>query len=194
MKRLLLLAAVLCLSLTGLCFAVIERGRAEPTPEIVAGFGWCQDRLCYMGIVPGRTSWQEAKTILASIARPAQSASDWRFEAISDDAQIILQPNPGGSTVQYISIRSGATLGSVIALYGSPCTALNPNGVLYWTTYPSAMLVTAPIPRDRSLRDPREGLDPYWRVQIDLADGGYGCDMTNYKPWRGFAARRYYAP
>src|SRR5262245_19623097 len=151
MKRLLLLTSGLCLILAGFCLAIIERGRAEPTPEIVAGFGWCEDRLCYMGIVPGRTSWQDAKTILTSASRRIQSASDWRVVADADDARIILQPNPGGSTVQYISILSGATLGSIIALYGSPCTAFNPNGVLYWTTYPSAMLVTAPIPRDRSL-------------------------------------------
>jgi hypothetical protein len=193
MKRLLLLTAVLSLTLMGLCFAAIERGRAEPTPEIVQGFGWCEDRLCYMGIVPGRTSWQDAQTILASASMRIQSSSGWRIEAEAEDARIILDANPGDSTVQYIRIRSGATLGSVIAIYGSPCTAYS-NGVLYWTIYPSAMAVTAPIGRDLLLRDPRDGLDPNWSVQIALADGGYGCDFANQKPWRGFASRRFYDP
>jgi hypothetical protein len=194
MKRLLLITLILCLTLMGLCFASIERGRVEPTPEIVQGFGWCEDRLCYMGIVPGRTSWQGAKTILASTSRRIQTVSDWHVVADADDARIIMEPNPGGSTVQYISILSTATLGSIIAIYGSPCTTFSLNGAFYQTIYPSAMLVTAPVPRDRWLRDPREGLDPYWRVQIDLADGGYSCDLTNHKPWRGFAARRFYDP
>src|SRR5579859_708605 len=68
MRRLLQLVAVLCPTCAGTVLIVmIASGRLNPDwRRYFDHADFCTDRLCIIGIVPGVTSWDEAKGVLST--------------------------------------------------------------------------------------------------------------------------------
>jgi hypothetical protein len=200
MKRLLLLTTGVSLILLALSFVVIGRGRAGPMREVVEGLGWCEGKPCFMGIVPGQTSWDEARSIL--IRHGGVETDIGIALSIGSSAKILvwsrLEDFDKSVTVIEIHLPEGSpsTLGSLISYYGSPCAVTQP----YNLNVPSFVLLyksmsfyaTSPY----SSQQDYTSLDPSWPVYtVQLFDLEHGCEGTSYtSSWRGFASLRAYPP
>src|SRR5437868_2333072 len=47
-----------------LCGGVLIIGRAHPSPDLVPELRKCNGSLCYVGIIPGKTTWNDALILL----------------------------------------------------------------------------------------------------------------------------------
>ena len=136
MRRLLQLVAVLCPACAGAILVVmIAAGRLHPdwTPYF-DHVQWCADRLCIFGIVPGVTSWDEAKGVLYTHHIDGLQLNDkvkygW---GLFDQTGFGVQAQADSSATQQLVMQvqfsvtrtasmPGLTAGAVIARFGAPC-------------------------------------------------------------------------
>ena len=197
MKRLLLLTTGVCLTLVALFFVAIGRGRAGPMREVVEGLGWCEGKPCFMGIVPGQTSWDEARSTLI---RQGAVETDIGLTLDMENSTKILvwsRLEDFDKSVNVIEIylpeASPPTLGSFISYYGSPCAVYNRNVPSFVVLYKSMSFNTT---YPHSSQQDYTSLDPSWPVYtVQLFDLEHGCEGASYtSAWRGFASLRAYPP
>src|SRR5262249_42104249 len=114
-----------CVSLTFACFGMMIIGRTQPLPEI-AGLELCGTRPCYLGIVVGETTWDQAKDIVAN-------TPGWTLNPVDAHRSFIGE----GSLVDHITAYHGANgivfdmaltshqpfarAGDIVSQLGSPC-------------------------------------------------------------------------
>ncbi len=202
MKRIFGFSAVLWLLVVAFCIAVIAFARSMPVTALANGLDRCNGAPCYLGIVPGQTRWEEAKALLAgqnSEFRPGEIA------VTTATADVLLTPSRDGRTVDNILVRdSGLRLGSLIALFGTPCHArIYPRAVVSYgggiTTF-FAPFITAAVylPPGSDLDNPILGQDA-WVPYLWITSRANVCQMGRLlirgeldRPWAGFAALRRY--
>jgi hypothetical protein len=191
MKRLLLLTFILCVTIIVLSLVTVVFGRAQPVPVIAEGLDWCEDKACYMGIVPGQTSWREATTVLA--AKPGTFPANEIYTKADLSPRIVLwhAAERQITITIHFSALAQPTLGSLILFSGSPCR-VRYRYQIYWLDYPYMTLATYMRPTGSP---GSAAFDPYWPVShMQIMSTEQGCKDADAKPWVGFASLRAYDP
>lgn len=192
--RLIGAALVIC-TVCGLLIATrIAHGRAQPPQDLLGQYGItpCRNRLCFLGIVPGITSWRAARTLTSR--RDAVVTSDGITLQYRD---LVAQVPPGrsnnaDSNIRHITIvwqqsPPDLTLGTIVAQFGTPCAALTDGPDALTLVYPRARFDSVVIWNDRARYD-----GPVHRiVLLDPGDQELGCQREG-SPWLGFTTLARY--
>jgi hypothetical protein len=150
---------------------VFERSRAEIDTLQALGFEDCNGKPCLLGILPGTTSLQEAKTILARQDNIALRDKHYTISFENNDIELrlfstdYLTFQSGGSALYPIEIEmrnSHVPLRAVIEKYGSPCgVAIYPvqcntyntcSGLEWMTIYYESMIISIDLDPQRGLQ------------------------------------------
>jgi hypothetical protein len=114
------------LVITALIGSVVLYGRSQPGPNPLQalGFAFCGDRLCFMGILPGVTRWEDAEHILIwGGANLSMGKSTFSI----DHMRVVVDYDPGTQIVRLLMFLEefGAplplTIGDILAYWGTPC-------------------------------------------------------------------------
>jgi hypothetical protein len=107
----------LCVGMALACTVAIVFGRTRPHLNVASALGLqlCENRTCFWGIVPGRTSWADAKTLYKDSPEVKIRLSEGEIVLLPDQrrktvAAIMINPSPGHQI----------TAGEIISLYGAP--------------------------------------------------------------------------
>jgi hypothetical protein len=191
MRRLLLLTFTLCVTLLVLSLVSVGFGRAQAAPVIADGLGWCEDRPCYLGIVPGKTSWREATTMLA--AKPGTVRANEVYTQADVSPRIVLWHATEREitlTIQFLPFARPA-IGTLILFSGQPCRVRYYNNE-YWLDYPNMTIATSKP--SKSLPD-SAAFDPHWPVSLmQITSTSHECTTQTARPWQGFTSLRSYDP
>jgi hypothetical protein len=191
MKRLLLLTLTLCVTLIVMSLVTVGFGRAQAAPVIADGLGWCEDRACYLGIVPGQTSWREATTMLA--AKPGTVRANEIYTKADLSPRVVLWHATEREitiTIQFLPFARPA-IGSLILFSGSPCRVRYRNNE-YWLDYPNMIIATN---KPSTVARESAAFDPHWPVsQMQITATAQACTGQSAKPWQGFTSLRSYDP
>jgi hypothetical protein len=117
------LAALLCAVCAALCAVAIVIGRAQPQPELLRALGYCDGMPCYMGIVPGKTTWDEAVEIVSGTHIVHVRAADFlaAHSTIEPFLNIQIRPYNDSFSVELWTEKASVSVGQVIAFMGTPC-------------------------------------------------------------------------
>jgi hypothetical protein len=174
----------------------------QPVPPLADGFEQCDGVPCYMGIVPGKTSWI---TIEERFGNRATGRADDMLEirASYDAPTSIELRQADNGTVSDVVIRfyrpQNLIVGNIVATYGLPCiirySSVNqPSGV--WLGYPYFAVVAGV-----SVRANRLFLDHQSSVYAIGLFGPLldGCESQEFvaggirqEAWSGFTWLRTY--
>lgn len=210
MKRFFGLTLLLFGTMFAICGLVIISGRSQSTPDVLQKYGItrCNDRLCFMGIAPGITSWSSVldrfaaddpnKDNFAALMIPIDRASnvDGTLSSSSDK-----------TTLQIIAIdfgdyESAPELGAIVAEFGAPCLvhldAVRRVSSSVILEYPS-FRVEFKIYYEHN-DDPLGSINPSLKIQgIFLNDGQGTCvpigaeiEDSFSTHWLGFTSLEYY--
>lgn len=188
MKRFYQLLATCLGILVFLCSCAVLIGRAQPQQEFLPELHACNDTLCYMNIILGQTTQQEAEAIVRAVpgmkldpASPTATSVTGliRRMSIFPSATDIVQE------IDLFPIPSSVRMSDVVAHWGKPCAVFSEDPSAIAFTYPGIELFA-------SSRD--------WRLQansvvtrIDLYVPMMPCDRlaknATSRIWHGF--RRY---
>ena len=191
MKRLILLTFTLCVTLLVLSLVTIGLGRVQAAPVIADGLGWCENRACYLGIVPGQTSWREATTVL--VAKPGTVQANAVYTQADLSPRIVLwhaTEHEITITIQFLPLARPA-IGSLILFSGPPCRVRYRYDE-YWLDYPNMTIAT--LKPNKNSPD-FSAFDPHWPVsQMQITSTAQACTGQSAKPWQGFTSLRSYDP
>jgi hypothetical protein len=172
-----------------LCSGALLYGRASNQSNELQdlGFGVCDGDPCFMGIVPGKTSWDEAKLILKpyNIKQDFEDAADANVK----DFRLIVYSSKGIINELIIQKDSsygglGVSLGSVIQQVGTPCAAIaDPRAANIF--YPSMSLYFA---RDGDRLRKETGISALSIMSKDIV---LYCTNNKYH-WKGFTLMNHY--
>jgi hypothetical protein len=173
-----------------LCSGALIYGRASNQPNELQelGFGTCDGDPCFMGIVPGKTSWEDADILLKRF-NPSIQQEGWA-EYDERHLHVILREAKNYvdmldlSPIEY-SHSFGITLQMLIQNMGVPCavsysTRGSIGPALY---YPSFWVVVI------SNQDRIRPLDAIEEIYVAHSEESIGCKQTRAsprKPWLGF--------
>lgn len=163
----------------------------KTNPLVVLGFNRCAGAPCFLGVIPGKTSWRDTTTILLSHNFTKTDSSDLaysRFEP-NDPFQIgiyVYRVPDKPSVTHAVDLsdphfKYQVTLADLLALYGFPCKVEREHKGSFWFVYPDILAhtysesepsysTTAPI-------DYLHLLDP--QVPITISGITY-CDKVQY--------------
>ncbi|MEP7284672.1 MAG: hypothetical protein ABI947_02755 [Chloroflexota bacterium] len=99
-----------------------SRTFSEPSELQKLGFGMCSDQPCFMGIVPGVTTWKDAILILKSYDLKEEDYEEISFATVKlkyFDVTVTGSKEDGVTAIQIW--HSKIPLGTVIQLMGNPC-------------------------------------------------------------------------
>jgi hypothetical protein len=191
-KLLLLLASVLLVLLTafGVFSIGVGRARTESNELAALGLGLCSGKPCYMGITPGKTTWNVATDFTYGyrgfVGTRVLTANNTRFS-------VSMHPDADTSHVNAIQFERIGTMprvsiGHFIQLYGLPCAVISENPKLTWFQYPFGSV-------DIDLDDGRfTSQSPIGKIIFTTSGNDmcmYGGPLTAH-PWSGFASARHY--
>jgi hypothetical protein len=178
----------------GLCALAASVARGAPPSDFYTGFALCGLQPCYLEIVPGRTAWDEAIGLLATVpGLTLESATDLGRNYRGLQGQLRLDRNAPGGPVTHINLTPAEALkipiGGLVAGFGSPCR-FQPDFLLerMRVIYAGISAIVEPMTIEE-VRGPRPGTRV---LSIALFDGGqFGCADAGKgtQPWRGF--RKY---
>lgn len=210
MRRLILLALGLSIIFSMLGLAAVMYGRAYGvTPEFPPdlGLGWCQGKLCFRGIVPGVTSWDQAVALL--IHNPDNATVHNTIEngtiSVADDPEIdgIVRSSVDGATIQDIDISvtnlpahpSILRLVPFIAQFGPPCyiylrRETNTNSIKL--TYPHLVLILWGVGGHLEFNSPVDAIYLPGRSVNGFCNPGGAEGNDVIADWHGFASMSYY--
>lgn len=202
MKRLRWVPIMLCLLLVMLAATAVVYGRGLPAPTFErieqAGLDVCNGKLCLFQIVPGTTTWDEAREALAEHITRDQGD---HFHGQVNGFEIRVEMGYAGAEITRIDVESRQNTQNPIPLrfrqiveqFGLPCYVI---GV---TRQDDGLTVAYPSFRLSVMADQgRITLDsPVGAISLlddsDLNLDNKQCDTSwSAVPWRGFAALKLY--
>jgi hypothetical protein len=210
MKRMSIALLILWIICTGLIAVACDSGPYVPYQDALAtlGFDLCGGDPCYLGIVPGETSWRSAQEALPSPISEVMPGQGYH--------QILLRP--GGQFIEVGSTDATVdriwagfkdvefTLADVIHKFGYPCgVRFNRKFLSSYVelSYPS-MLISVGLFRPHNTLNVGNWLAPDLWIssmvivppQTKIAKPCHislgGEIVADESPWLGFAARSYY--
>jgi hypothetical protein len=114
----------------------LTRPFSKPNPARIFGMDMCEGRACFRGLVPGETSWEDAKAMFNG---RVDISIDGPYGAIR------LFETADGTTLRriYITLPDGSlSVGSVMLLYGRPCAVtVYPQFRKFTLRYPAVSFV-----------------------------------------------------
>jgi hypothetical protein len=128
MQRFFSAIAIIFVSLGILCFGAVIIGRAQPIPEY-AEFQRCDDVPCYKGVVLGKTSWQDAESVLLKIPNSIRNRS-FGIKVARGQVRAVTAFFPQNDIVQELDIsyrQPSLTAAEVVANFGIPCAVYQNN-------------------------------------------------------------------
>jgi hypothetical protein len=181
--RLSFLLFIALVVLSGLSLAI---GYTQPAPDFIPGLERCGGKACFLGMIPGQTTWDTAQTIMqAKIPFPNVQMVIRRYEA---DRLVLVERDINNKAllggIQISLYTNRVTAGAVVARYHAPCAvAFYPNGNTA-LTYPDLDFFLA----DSTL-DPTTpiavlwlGADPMACQNAGVAWVGFAAGNPNYTP------------
>jgi hypothetical protein len=137
-------AMFLCSAAIAMCAAVVGFARAQPVHSLVDGLGQCSDASCYMGIIPGRTTWGDA------LAMFGDRIMELNSQTVAVRSNIVPWPilwrdwNSAWVNGIEIGFDTPSTFPALVAQFGPPCRLSIIEDNLIVVTYPflSARVVT----------------------------------------------------
>ncbi len=201
MRHLRLLVVIVFLVLVALTGTAVLHGRAlsddsAVNPLQAMRLDTCNGRLCFMQLVPGVTTWDEAKQVLANYM--LRDDGD-HFHSQVDGLQIRVDGGEYGSEIRRVDIQSSGQAGSsfsvpfseIIRQFGTPCSVgeVRSQGGGLLLIYPSFQLSVSTEESGR--------LSPDSMVSGITLQGDSSGDLCNgydpySTPWRGFASVDFY--
>lgn len=180
----------------------VNIGLAQSVPDDIraSDLNWCGEQPCVMGIIPGRTLWNDAQIQLASY-----SDSDIQEKSIiiplQPAAEASMYRSVNGTAVGpvYVNYQQPMSLGWLLARFGEPCgISLYVRADMVTLRYPF-MLANLRLERDNpriSINMPIKTLhfrDSSFRseVQPDLCYDNI-TDGARNRQWKGFAPVWHY--
>ena len=201
MKRLRWLIVTVFLILTAVTGTIVLHGRGLPgvrTDQLQAmGVDTCEGKLCFMQVIPGVTTWNEAHRALANYI--TRDEGD-HFHGQVGDYEIRVEGGWSDTTITRVDVQNyrnspTATVvpfSEVIAQFGTPCyvsvTGARMRGLTL--TYPTFRLSISTEERRLSFDSPIQGI-----TLVDVvASNGNLCAgaAASGIPWRGFASVELY--
>lgn len=151
MKLFLFRRVCLCVAvLFSLCGMVVLVGRQQGEPAIIPELKPCGEMLCYLGILPGTTAWDEGMKLVTQTPHlKVSQVSDTLFLSTEPWYSMSLSPtkrgeaDPNDGVVEEVKIdidKVNIYAGSVIERFGFPCFVLSMSGGL-GLGYPNALFV-----------------------------------------------------
>lgn len=163
-------------------------------PAVVFGFSRCGDAACFRGLIPGLTSWTEARAAFGNRLVHSFDVPDGEIRIYESAAGFL-----GRVRIQ-LPADGSLLIGHVIGLYGAPCgVTIYPQARKFRLRYPTARFVT---PTNQFALDPHTSVvfvefgDPAAMEQM----GAQSCLAEQRSPeigavdreWHGFASLRHY--
>ena len=200
MKRSLFNKIGLCvIVLFSLCGMAVLVGRQQNGPGFIPELQACGDALCFLGILPGITSWDEGLNIIKQVPRLKNSTlSDTLFLSVGPRYSIGVsssrrgEADPNDGLIEEIKIsvdEANIYAGALIRQFGLPCFIQSMNGGLN-LGYSNAVFV---IVSDAHYLTPES---PIRYILLRPSTTGPGCPKTQstgpstIHQWDGFG--RYY--
>ncbi len=199
MKTVMRIVCVCCGLALLLSGGAIVSGRAQPRIDAVPDLGVCSGRACYLGIVPGETTIEDARAILRNA--PQLALSDYsnlvanRWSQPFHSVQLVQVVSDGvHASYKYVDeidlVFSGGTgvdAGRIVLQLGEPCAlVLSIVGGRTVLIYPGMLLFFA---LDRQT-EPRVFKSTSPVTQIDLFNTVSSCEQVKFgeitRPWHGF--------
>jgi hypothetical protein len=110
-----------------LCLIMAFGARTQPIPAFIDGLGICEGKPCYLNILPDKTHWDEAQSMLASFPEIKRSVTTTDFYDLPGfHGRLLLIPNQDGF-IQEIDLSPSDSLtyiGSAFLQLGDPCAAV----------------------------------------------------------------------
>ncbi len=201
MKFLRWFVVIIFLMLTAVTGTIVLHGRGLPgvrTDNLQAmGVDTCVGKLCFMQVIPGVTTWNQAIDALDKYI--TRDEGD-HFHGQVGDYEIRVAGGWSGETVTQVEVqnyRNSRTspvvpFREIIAQFGTPCyvsiSGTRTPGLLL--TYPTFRLSISTEERRLSLDSPIAGI-----TLVDVSDSGgdlcVGAAQSGI-PWRGFASVELY--
>lgn len=209
MKRFFALTLILFGTMFAICGLVVIGGRSQSTPGVLQKYGVTRsnDRLCFMGVAPGVTSWSSVLERFASANR--NKGSDTHLMISIDAINYVYGTlsSPDKTTPQRISIdfnsdEPAPTLGAIVAEFGTPCLV----HLSAFRTLSSSVILEYPSFRVdfeiyyEDYDDPLGSINPSLKIrEVSLNDGQGTCipigseiEDSFSTHWLGFASLEYY--
>jgi hypothetical protein len=143
MMRFVATGIVLWVSLSLLCAGIVSASQSPSKPRQIAGFDTCDNVPCYQGIIPLKTTFENAKIIIARLPGATLSNSDEASLPDGPIQNVRILPSSDGRLreVDLIPRGNAISLGHVISRLGTPCAVypVEPNAWL-----PSIIIVAYP--------------------------------------------------
>ncbi len=196
-NRLLLLTIALCAILTMGCTTVIAFSRAYPASDRLSELGLrrCIETLCFRGIIPGRTSWQDA---IVAFNGHSIAEGDPFF------GRIMLLPSSDGNSLESILIDhpldEPIQLGEIMALYSFPaCVDIYPRTGMLVLHYGMLHVLTRFINTQISPNTPV--MQIVLKIPVPNSNTSPQCSSVHsaeingqyaQRSWRGFVSEQRY--
>lgn len=202
MRRLKWVPIILCLLLIALAGIAVIYGRTLPSVSSggvqAAGLDVCDGKLCLLHIVPGTTSYHEAKQTLAEYI--TRDEGD-HFHGQMGEFALRVTMDSTGVQIREVDVQGSSNnrysraipFSKIIDQFGIPCNVIDirPGNGGIDLAYPSFRVWVLPDQNHITLQSPIGG--------ITLADGSdlsldnRSCDnIVSGMPWRGFASLQLY--
>lgn len=179
-----------------LTVAVIGAGLVAPgNPASVFGFNCCENAACFWGLVPGTTSWAEARAVFngrVSYSFDTPNGNIWLYESVNEGVlgRILIQ----------VPENDAISAGSIVRLYGPPCrVTVFLKAQKFSLRYPKVRFVTQPYQHALRTNTPViliEFGDPVQLLQMGAPSCMAERTMPDVeaadRPWRGFASLQRY--
>ncbi len=112
-----------------LCAGAMLIGRSNSVqPELFQYLKTCDGQPCYLGVVPGKTSWNDAVEIFENAHISFDPMTNFAFEPLGFRGNALILDTPGDEAVldevDLTMHSSSVTIGSLIDHFGLPCAVV----------------------------------------------------------------------
>jgi hypothetical protein len=179
-----------CAILALLCFSAMLIGRIQPQPQIPS-LNLCGARPCYLGIIVGDTTWDEARQIISAqgLALETNTLRGAKGKTGPFD-YIRMYPNVQGVVIDMAlsAHQPIAPVGDIINQLGAPCAVYSladSSGNLLILSYPDHLQISA-----RPIGWQLFPNSPVGKIELYPAHPLLNCDRPDgfRSYWQGFRA------
>src|SRR5579859_5930336 len=151
MKQIVKSALLILLILTGQILPVSTRitGSVKKNPLVMLGFDRCAGDPCFLGIIPGKTSWLDTSSILLEHGFTKETLYYHKYEPNDpfqtgiNISRVLDNPRVTAWVDMYDPHNKyRVTLADVLELYGLPCAVESDYKGSVWFSYPNILVHT----------------------------------------------------
>jgi hypothetical protein len=127
-----------------MCLVMALGIRTQPIPAFISGISLCEGIPCYLNILPGKTGWQEAQSMLATFPEIRKFGVSNYSNLPDFYGTLMVIPNQDNLTQELaLSPPNNLTsIGSAVLQFGAPCVAVRLGRDDIGLIYPGIAVVT----------------------------------------------------